>query len=236
MAFNLPDIRKKVDAFLQDDANFIPEAERIEAIDQAVRQVSHDRPDRVVKSITGDSTQDYDIEGEGFEKGFSDMKEVEFPAAENPPRFLERNDDWFIYEDPTKGAGAQLRLRFITVTPKTADTIRATFTRSHAVTESASTLNLTSFSAVVYKALVILFRALAARFAETTGAPTIEADAVDYAGRSQNFLFMAERWENQYKQIIGFDDEEITAAQALDEVDIKFAHGEDLLFHTSRTR
>ena len=236
MAFNLPDIRTKVDAFLQDDASFITEAERIEAIDQAIRQVSHDRPDRAVKAITGDTTQDYDIEGEGFEKGFSDMKEVEFPAAENPPQFLERNDDWFIYEDPTKSAGAQLRLRFITVTPKTSESIRATFTRSHAVTETTSTLNLTSFGATIYKALVFLYRALAARFAETTGLPTIEADAVDYAGRSQNFLFLAERWENQYKQIIGFDGEELTAAQALDEVDIRFAHGEDLLFHTSRTR
>lgn len=232
MAFELPAIRTKVFAMLQDDASFITTAERNEAIDQAVLQVNHDKPLENVVDIAGDDSQDYGLESP-FSKQFSDMKFVETPADENPPVFRNRDDDWFLYENPTKTPSQ--RLRFLTVTPKTTEVIRVTFTSPHTVTESASDLNQTTFLAVVYKSLVFLYRALAARFAQTTD-PTIVADAVDYGGRSQNFLFLATRWEDQYKQIIGFGDGEITAAQAIVEGDIRFPWGEDFLFHGSRTR
>lgn len=235
VAFDQIAIRTRVEALLQDDAPFITSDERDEAIAQAVSQVSHDRPLLLVKDITGDTTKSYDIESLGFGKEFSDVKTVEFPAGEDIPIFLDRVDDWFVYEDPSKPTGQQQRLRFIGSSPAVTETIRVTFSGKHAVTLTTSTLNDTTFNAVVYKTLVFIFRALAAKFGQTTD-PSIAADAVDYGGRSQNFLFTAERWENQYKQMIGFDDEELTAAQAFDEVDVIIPHGEDYLMHPSRQR
>lgn len=233
MAFTTKDIRKRVKALLQDDAKFITFSEREEAITQAIEQVNHDKPLELIADIAGDGTQDYALPTT-FKKQFSDLKIVETPTGNNPPTIFDRDDDWFLYEDPTLAPNV-LRLRFRTVTPKTGETIRITFTSLYTVTLTTSDLNPTTFLAVVYKSLVHLFRALGARFAQTTD-PTIDADAVDYGGRSQNFLLLAERAETSYKQVIGFGDEQVTAAQALGEADVIFSHGEDFLFHPVRTR
>ena len=83
--------------------------------------------------------------------------------------------------------------------------------------------------------MVFLFRTLAAKFSQTND-PTIAADAVDYGGRSQNYLFLAERWEGEYKKAIGADEEGVRAAFALSDTDIVFSHGEDMLFHPKRSR
>lgn len=234
MAFLLTDLRTRVTALLQEDAKFLTSDEIDEAINQALLQVNHDKPFTVPVDITGDGTQTYALPAT-FEKEFSDIKTVEFPAGEIPPIFLDREDDWRFYEDPSKPSGSQLRLLMLSRTPSATETIRVTIVIERVLTETTSNLNATSFSAMVYKTLVLANRALAQIFSQTTN-PTIEADAVDYGGRSQNFLFLAERWETQYKQIIGFGEESIEAAQAILEADILFAHGEDMLFHPARDR
>lgn len=233
--YRLPDIRNEIENLLKDDAGFLTSDQRNVAINRAIKQVSHDRPFGLVVDITGDGTKTYDIEGVGFKRGWSDIKTVEHPAAEDPPVFRDRDDDWIVYEDPSKTEGARMRLLFLSVTPTSAETIRVTFTQPHTVTEGESTLTETEFLAVVYLCMVILYRALAAKFAQSMD-PTIDADAVDYGGRSQNYLFLSERYMTDYKNILGFGEEGVTAAQALAEVDIIFSHGEQFLFHHSRTR
>lgn len=234
MAFDLATVRKEVEALLQDDATFLQPGERDLSIDSALRQVNHDRPRRLVFDITGDGTQDYDL-GSDFQKAFSLIQTVEHPAGENPPVFRREEDDWILYEDPSKTAGQQLRLRFRTVTPKTTETIRVTITTPYVLTLAATTIDSqTIFQAIIYKTMVALFRGLASRFGQTTDS-SIAADAVDYGGRTQNFLFLAERYETNYKSVIGVG-ENTKAAFALMEVDIVFDHGEDFLMHSARSR
>lgn len=234
MAFDLATVRSEIQALLQDDANFLSPDERDRAVDGALRQVNHDRPRRLVFDIAGDGTQDYDL-GSDFQKAFSLIKSVEHPAGENPPVFRREEDDWIPYEDPSKPAGQQLRLRFKTITPTATETIRVTLSTPYVLTTQTTTIDSQSiFQAIIYKTMVTLFRALAARFAETAD-PTIAADAVDYGGRSQNFLFLAERYETNYKGVIGIG-EDTKAAFALMEVDIVFDHGEDFLMHSARSR
>lgn len=325
MAFELDKVKARVKALSQDDAPFLTDPEINEAVAGAIQQVSHDRPFRKVKDIPGDGTQDLPLPSD-FQRGFSDIESVESPAGENPVIFRDRDDDWTIYEDPTKPVGSQLRLRFRETTPSTTDvltsldvdtilfqsgnTIRYTFngtpdlsgvkvahtltvatatkssnngdfvilavndvsdfvdvlneTRSdntddeasdspavgtirnaelvrviiqspHTVTLSTSTLDTTSFLGVVYMSLVNIFRSLAARFGETTD-PTIDADAVDYSGRTQNYLFISERWKTQYKGVIGKDAAGVTAAQSTGDFDIRTITNEDFLFHPKRRR
>ena len=119
-------------------------------------------------------------------------------------------------------------------TLKDVQLIRVIITTPHTVTDISNTLSQDDFMAIIYKTLVFLFRSLAARFAQTTES-TIGADAVDYGGRTQNYLFMSERYETQYKQIVGIGGK-IAFAQAFAETDIVFSHGEDLLFHPKRSR
>lgn len=326
MSFNFPDIRNDVNALLKDDALLITSVEKDRAINGAIRQLNHDKSLSIVRDIAGDGTQDYRLPSD-FTKGFSDIQEVEVPAGENPPRLRHRDDDWRLYEDPTKTTGEQQRLRFFSVTPsgaaitaatdmdvdtisfqsgntirytfngtpdlsgvsigdallvvtattavnngnffitavndgsnfvdvtnfdrssntddeatdspavgtaKVVDIIRVTYKSINTVTESTSTLNQDTFQAIIYKSLVFLFRALAARFTESTD-PSILIDSVDLGAKAQGYLFLAERYEKSYNQITGLD-QKVKASQAMAEADIVFAHGEDFLFHPRRSR
>ncbi len=234
MAFTLDDVRTSMLGLMQDDARFLTADEITQHIIRSVRQVNHDFPLHVVKDITGDNTQDYQLPSE-FVKGFSDILTVEHPAGENPPVFRERTDNWFIYEDPTQAVGETLRLRFKETTPTATEVIRVVLTSPHDITATPSTVeDERTFLGIVYKGCVFAFRALAARFSQTSN-PTIDANTVDYAGRSQNFLFLAERWEGNYKAIIGLG-QSTKAAQALGELDIVFPSGEDFLFHPMKKR
>ncbi len=233
MAFELPEIRSAVKAAIQDDGQFITGDELEEFINSGLRQVNNDRPLRKPVDITGDGTQDYALPSD-FEKTFSDVFSVETPTDETPPRLRPRDDDWFIYEDPSKAPGSQLRLRFRESTPTASETIRVTLTTTHTVTETTSTLDQTSFLAVVYKTLQIASNALSMKFSQGID-PTIDADVVDRAGVSSNFLFSAERFQRFYDRLIGLA-RDVKAAQALGEHDVRFLHNEDLVFHLARFR
>lgn len=325
MPFNTQDIFDEVFRLAHDDAQLIETKDMFSFIDNAVRQLNHDSPLRIAVDIAGDGTTDYALPVI-FQKGFSRVRTVEMPAGENPPVFTRKDDDWFIYEDPTKASGSKQRLRFKLSTPgilstllssldvdtitfqsgntieyafngspdlstvsvgdalvvatatnssnngtfivlavdDSADTvdvlnldredntddeatdspavgtlqdvelIRVLVTTPHTVTSTSNTLSQDDFMAVIYKTLVFIFRSLAARFAQTTES-TIGADAVDYGGRTQNYLFLAERYETQYKQMTGLGGK-IKFAQAFAETDIVFSHGEDFLYHPKRRR
>ena len=234
MAFDLELIRNIVNAETQDDAKFITEIEKDRIIDKALEEVNIDIPLEVVKDISGDGTQDYTLPTE-FEDQYSTISTVEHPADENTPRFKEKNDDWFVYKNPTKPAGQQLRLRFKLTSPATGEVIRVTMTTSYTLTSATTTLTRKSSLAVQQKAISEIFRALAAHFSQTMN-PTIDSDGVDYAGRSQNYLFLAERYLNDYKKTAGLIAAATKAAQSLVDIDIIFAHREDMLWHPARTR
>lgn len=232
-AFTFSQVRVKVEAVLQDDANFLQPAELDELIRQAVRQTSHDRKRHLVTDIAGDGTRDYALPAD-FIKRFSDVIQVETPAGEDLPVFRDRDDDWFIYEDPTKAVGFQLRLRFRETTTKTGDSIRVMIATDWTLEPASDVEDQDTFLAIIYKTLNYAFRAIGARFAQSAD-PSIQADAVDYGGRTQNYLFLAERYQTEYRAVVGLSGETKAAAH-LGEVDVVFSHGEDFLHHTQRTR
>lgn len=234
--FTLDKIKTRVRARVQDDAGFSTPFEVDEHIDTALQQVDKDSPFLTLVDIVADDTQDYALPST-FLRGFNDIRDVEVPAGENPPLFRSRDDEWFIYEDPTKPAGQQMRLRFRTLTPRTlsSDIIRVTIVGPHAVTDTTSTLDPNQFLGAVYFASAEVFRALAARFGQSTD-PSIAADAVDYAGKTQSFLFLAERADRRYKEIIGLGPGTTKPAQVLGEIDLIHSTGEDMLFHPRRLR
>ncbi len=120
MAFELGEIREHVASLLKDGAGFTTQPEQSIAIDTAIRHLNRDKPLQIIRDIAGDGTQDYALPSD-FVRNFSDNLKVETPAGENPPRFREEDDDWFIYEDPTQSASVQLRLRFKLSQPSSSD-------------------------------------------------------------------------------------------------------------------
>lgn len=230
--FTLDVIRTAVKSELQDDGQFLTPDEIDTHITNAINQVSHDRAFRKVADITGDGTRDYSLPTD-FEKGFSSILRVEAPADENPPVYPREDDDWILYENPTKSPTQ--RLLFLTVQPTSTEVIRVTYSAPWAVTESASDLDRTAFLAVMYKVLELALAALANRFTQSTD-PTIVADAVDYGARGQNFLFASNEWKTKYKQIIGLAEGVVAPAAAFKEKDINFSSGEQLVWRANRDR
>ncbi|KKN50893.1 hypothetical protein LCGC14_0628130 [marine sediment metagenome] len=230
MPFTTENLRDEVKSLVQDDAKFITDKEVDTQGVIALRMLNLDRPRRVPKDITGDNTSSYDIESLGFVKQYSDVKTVEYPAGETPPVMRRRDDIWFIYEDPSKPSGQQLRLRFFTLEPNTTETIRVTFTVPFVIADLADT----GFNALVFKNASLVLAALGSRFAQTTDS-SIDADAVDYAGRSNNFIFLSEKYEKDYKRMAGLSDT-TKAAQAIGENDIIYPTGDDLFWHPRNTR
>ena len=131
----------------------------------------------------------------------------------------------------------RLRLRFTRKTPTANDDIRLTYTIRHVLTNVSTTSTVIDqdvFNGIVYQTLVLALRAKASKFNESTDA-SIEADIVNLQAAASNFLFLAERHERTYKLFVGKSDD-VKAAQAFSEKDIRFAHGEPLLFHNPRNQ
>jgi hypothetical protein len=233
MAYNLPDIRTAVASELKDVAGFLTASDINSIVITAIRQTSHDIPYNYPFDINADGSQDYDL-STNFFKGFSLIRTVEYPIAQIPPKYIREDDDWFVYEDPTKTAGHQMRLRFKQIQPSVPNVIRVTIDNPHTVTETTSTLDQNSFLAVQYKTLQLCCAALANFFNQSTAA-TIQADTVDYTTKSQNYIYLANEWRKKYDYITGVADG-IPAGQGTVNLHTTFSHGEDLIWHPRTAR
>lgn len=236
MAFKREDVRQEANALMQREGAHVDDLEFDRLIASALRYMNNDRPFITKADITGDASQSYNLEAAavGFKRGVSDVNNVEFPAGEVPPVFIRKTQDWRVYEDPSQTAGENIRLLFIVDTPQTTDTIRVEIERPFTLSDATSDLDDIAFAALVFKTVEFGLTALANRYAQTVDS-TIDADAVDYAGRTNNFLFAAERSRSRYEHMVGLD-KDVKAAQAFADNDLKFANFEDLFWHPSRTR
>jgi len=111
MTFTLSDATTRVALYVKDIAPFLTAGDDQLAIEAATQQLNKDKPLNIVSDIPGDGSQDYRLPV-AFIKGMSDVKTVESPAGQTPVRMRPRNDDWFLYEDPTFAEGQKQRLRF----------------------------------------------------------------------------------------------------------------------------
>jgi hypothetical protein len=229
--FTLAEARIAMKAELQDDANFIKPPELDTHIKRAIRQVNLDKPLKLVSDIPGNGTKDLELPAE-FLRAFSVIETVEFMSsgvASIPHHYLLPQEDWFVYEDPSLPAAEQMRLQFILSHPRAVDVLRVCHTGTYTVTEDASNLDPYGFEAIIAGGLKFAYTALAAKFSQSTD-PTIAADAVNYAGRVQSFLFLRERADKEYKDRTGTN-KGIKAAQYLTEIDIVWSTGEDFVWH-----
>jgi len=110
-AFTLANVQAQVALYVKDIAPFLTVGDDTLAINAAIQQLNRDMPFNDVADIPGDGSQDYRLPV-AFVKGISDLSVVEMPAGKTPIRLKPRNDDWFLYEDPTFVAGQKQRLRF----------------------------------------------------------------------------------------------------------------------------
>lgn len=223
----LADFRNWQDRRVRDGAGFLSQAEKDDTLEQAFRIYSRHRPRIGVYSVAGNGTSDYALPGD-WEEGFSTLVDLEEPAGEQRPEFLEEDRYGLIHN------GTVYILRLFDLTPPSTETLRLRYTLLHAVDIAGSTIPRPDELAVADLAAALAFRELAARAGQTVDT-TIDADNVNYTSQAQVYTQLADRLQRQYREHVGVSDEAPGGGSgpvvSYEDVDVALSYGEDRLFH-----
>ncbi len=198
MAKTIPDFQELVRGHVQDAAEKLSGTDLTAAIEEAISgRYSKDRPRTLLSDLLGDGAQfEWDLTTlTGWQTGFSQVVQIEYPQGERAPHYLE-DEDWLIYESP---AARFLRFSFTLTSGKTA---RVKYTAPHAA--DASTVPDADFYAIASLAASLVAKRLSALYAQT-GDSSIAADTVDYRSKSQEYAALARRLEKDYENLLGTD-------------------------------
>lgn len=200
------------------------------AIAQAVKEYAQARPFVAAQDYPGDGvTFDFALPA-GWQAGLSAIQQIEYPAGERRPIYLER-EDWEFYLSP---AGTKIRL--VAITPETGKALRMTFTKAHLVDAVSSSVSAMDEEAVADLAASIGLTDLAATYANTQAA-TITADSVNYADKSRAYLDLAKELKSRYRKHLGLDQQsDAPPVGGFVEQDRTLSDGRDLLTHPRRLR
>lgn len=186
-------------------------ADRVEAVKAAIETYGKDRPDLVVKDVTGTDSRYYGVTGlTGWVEDFSRVLYVEFPAADvsanESPQLLERDawqDDYW--------AGSTRYLYLPNHTPATSQALRVAYTIPYAITGSAPSEAVSvpaqDAYAISYLVASKYCQALAAKYAKTSDS-TIGVDAVGHHTRADAFAQRAREFYNMYAYELGLKRED----------------------------
>jgi hypothetical protein len=207
---NLADFETGVLSRIQDSANKTSLSDRDDAITQAVKRYSKDRPREMVTDLVGANNALLALPTgpatppETFEDGFSIVRCIEFPVGNLPPTFLE-GEDWLLYRTP-----AGLKIALTSMVPQASDTLRVTWTVRHIPGTSgespvATTVPDADFEAVCDLAASFCCDKLSAAFARTNDS-SIQADAVNYRSKSQEYASLGKQLKKRYDDHIGIEE------------------------------
>lgn len=214
MPYILTDFETAVASRIQDAAQKLQLGDIDDAISQAVRgRYSHNRPRELASDVTGVNPPASLIalpEGpsdpaEPWEDGFSVIRSIEFPVGDIPPTYL-LEDQWLVYRTPTG-----LKLMVMGFIPQASDTMRVIWTVRHSPgtagqTPTPTTIPDSDFEAVCDLASAMCCEKLAAIYAQTRD-PSIQADAVNYRTKSQEYLTLAKALRQRYFDHIGIEED-----------------------------
>ena len=226
----LSEYQTRLDQILKEQVGDLSTADKNAAIENAAKEHSRYRAQEIVADIAGNDTYDYELDLlADWEKGFSVIKKIEYPAGEREPVYLE-DEDWMIYED-TVGE----KLRLLNDTPSGTETIRVTHSARHEVSETAGTIPRAHFEAVCHLAAKYALLALMNRYLQNTE-PTLGADSVDHKSKAMESRSNANKEEAEYFQHMGIKPGEVTAGISFKDHDVDYPWGEDRLTHGRRWR
>ena len=201
----IPEIQQLVAGHIQDAAGKLSAEELKAAIEEALGgRYSKDRPQRVITDLAGNGAQsEWDLGTvSGWQSGFSQVIEIEYPQGQLPATMLD-DADWTLYESPT---ARSLRFRFALASGRVA---RVAFTAPHAT--DAASMPEADFYAVGALAASLAARKLAAVYTQI-GDSSLAADTVNYRTKSQEYLALAKRLEQDYANLLGTDPERTAPA------------------------
>lgn len=219
----------RLDEILKEQTGDLSAGDKIAAIKNAVDGHSKIRPQKKVADLLGNDSYDLDLPGE-WEKDFSIIDKVEFPAGERNPVYLE-DEDWMIYEDTARQV-----LRFLNDVPSPTETARISYSLRHAVTAVDGTIPDSDVEGVCHLAAAFALQSLANRY-QSLQESTIGADSVDHRSRASEARTNANAERKLYFQHLGMkENDQVKAGFATKDWDVNFPWGEDRLTHPRRWR
>jgi hypothetical protein len=225
----LIDFKTRVDQVLKEQAGHLEEADKEAAIQNALKEHSRYKPQELVYDLAGDGAA-FDFLTSGltsWEKDFSKIASIEFPAGEREPVYLS-DDDWTLYLKP---AGQVLRL--FNDTPQAGQTVRVNYTARHSVDDTAGTVPDADFEAVCHLAAALALMSLANRYIQSIEG-TLGADVVDQRTKSQEARSSAAAERKEYFSHLGIQEGQQTAGMAFRDQPGTYPWGEGRLTHPRR--
>lgn len=234
MAKTKTDFDAKITTTIQDDAEILSSTEKGLFRDEAVRTYSKDKPYQKIHEDDGDGTYEYDLPDDWDTNVSNIISQIEYPDEDyQNPQYLDSNE-WIIYKTATEE-----KLRFTEISPQSGYGFRYTYTLLHILDATTNTIPDIDFDAVSNLASSLCCRALAAKYAQTEE-PTITADVIDYARKSDDYTRLADFLEGLYNKHMGKglakEALEKPGAMAIKDMDIEFPFGLDYFSHPKRQR
>lgn len=203
------------------------------AIDECIREAlrgrySKARPRVLIKDLAGDgATQKWTLDATNFPEWanfFSIIVELEYPAGEQVPDILEK-EDWFVY----RLSSTAEELRLASLKPASGKTLRVKYTAPHK--DDASTVSDPDFYGAASLAAALAAWRLHAVYNQL-GDPAFGADAVNYQGKAAEYRQLARDLEERFKEAFGIDVEERQpAATGVAEWETNLQEGSGRLTH-----
>jgi len=226
---DLNKIRAKLDYKIKDDAKFLSQAEKDSAISEALCRYSKDMPRLKFFRFSGQNKRDYDLPPE-WVNGFSWIYSLEYPADQEVPNIVDRND-YIIFEND-KGKF----LKFLKVEPTKDEDIVIGFTIPHEITETTTTIPDFDLDAFIDLCASISCRMLATKFAQHSDS-TIAADIVDYGAKVAHYNSLADNYQRLYREHVkGRELFGPTIGLAQSDWDLKTYWRTEFLFHRGEAR
>ena len=219
---SLSELQQQVNDLVRDRDQVVSAGERDRAILAAVDAYTRDRPRSLVVDVVGDGTRRIDLPA-GWVDGISQVDQVEYPIGSIPATFLDVSLV-AIYRSPS---GSLIELP--SAIPD-GSSCRVQFTAPHVVTSASCTVPSSDRYSVAALAAAMVCEQLAAYYA-TESAPTIGADTVDHASKSQTFAARAKSYRSQYQVGLGIVPNRIPAASAVADLDNTAGDGGPRIYH-----
>ena len=216
--------------------NEIGESDMDEALTQAVKSFSLEKPYEVVEDEVGDSGKFYPLSNlASWENDFSRIISIDYDAgtrvsSDEMPQYLSVDDgEWRFYED---GSGVRY-LHFPYRSPSSSVTYRVKYTAFHTLTDVLSTIPKQYEEAILYLAI--------SRFA-TQIRIHIEKGLENSAGgdypslrnRGSGFSSLSDTYAEMYREEMGGS--EVVPASAFRETDLRALSGRPFLHHAGGRR
>jgi len=238
MAITKEDYTSRLGTALQDSAEALQPDDKNRLLLQAVRIFSKDRPLIKIHELTGDaSAYDFALPTDWVD-GFSTIiSQIEYPADDyQSPQYL--TDDSWIFFKKLVSSITTTYIRFVSFTPASGKIARFEYSIPHTLNDTTNTISDNDIEAVVALIAALCFWALAAKYAQSTD-PSIDADVIDYARKTDMYKELAKEKLSLYNSLMGIGEEAKGSSGAgicVKDLDMAYAWKEDYLTHPMRDR